>query len=142
MRWSERRTAVRSTFEDDFHTSTPSDVRPRPPSLILFSLDEKAFLKKSVCFHVFNSFPRDMVFVRSELSSIGRVEAYRSRRPFVAHGLRVGFTSSIDVRTTRPSIRLRSFRILLFLYASMDGHHSALLRPPDTSPLAMETSHI
>ncbi len=38
MRWSERRTAVRSTFCDDFHTSTPSDARPRPPSLILFSL--------------------------------------------------------------------------------------------------------
>jgi len=38
MRWSERRTAVRSTFEDDFHTSTPSDARSRPPSLILVSL--------------------------------------------------------------------------------------------------------
>src|SRR5882762_2064017 len=36
MRWSERRTAVRCTF--DFHTFTPSDARPRPPSLILFSL--------------------------------------------------------------------------------------------------------
>jgi uncharacterized protein (TIGR00369 family) len=33
------RTADRCTldFRDDFHTSTPSDVRPRPPSLILFS---------------------------------------------------------------------------------------------------------
>jgi hypothetical protein len=38
MRCSERRTAVRSTFEDDFHTSTPSDARSRPPSLILVSL--------------------------------------------------------------------------------------------------------
>jgi hypothetical protein len=27
-----------STFCDDFHTSIPSDVRPHPPSLILFSL--------------------------------------------------------------------------------------------------------
>jgi hypothetical protein len=35
------RTADRRTvhFRDDFHTFTPSDVRPRPPSLILFSLD-------------------------------------------------------------------------------------------------------
>jgi TonB family protein len=39
MRWSERRTAVRSTFEDDFHTFIPSDARSRPLSLILFSLD-------------------------------------------------------------------------------------------------------
>ena len=41
MRWSERRTAVRSTFLNDFYTFTPSDARPRPPSLILFSLDAK-----------------------------------------------------------------------------------------------------
>ncbi len=27
------------TFRDDFHTFTPSDARPRPPSLIFFSLD-------------------------------------------------------------------------------------------------------
>jgi hypothetical protein len=27
------------TFSDDFHTFTPSGARPRPPSLILFSLD-------------------------------------------------------------------------------------------------------
>jgi hypothetical protein len=40
MRWSERRTAPRPHF-DDFHTTTPSDSRPRPPSLILFSLDGK-----------------------------------------------------------------------------------------------------
>ena len=39
------RTADRCTlhFRDDFHTSTPRDARPRPPSLILFSLgDEEA----------------------------------------------------------------------------------------------------
>ena len=41
MRWSERRTAVRSTFEGDFHTSTPSDAHSRPPSLILVSLDDE-----------------------------------------------------------------------------------------------------
>src|SRR5947199_10136293 len=39
MRWSERRTVVRFTFGDDFHTSTASDARPRPLSLIWFSLD-------------------------------------------------------------------------------------------------------
>ena len=39
MRWSERRTAVRSTL-DDFHTSTPRDARSRPPWLILFSLGD------------------------------------------------------------------------------------------------------
>src|SRR5437016_5628769 len=38
MRWSEQRTAVRSTFSDDVRTSTPSDARLRPQSLILFSL--------------------------------------------------------------------------------------------------------
>ena len=34
------RTADRRTlhFSDDFHTFTPSDARPRPPSLSLFSL--------------------------------------------------------------------------------------------------------
>jgi hypothetical protein len=37
MRWSERRTAVRSTFE--MSSTLPARVtRPRPPSLILFSL--------------------------------------------------------------------------------------------------------
>jgi hypothetical protein len=46
MRWSERRTAVRSTFEDDFHTSTPSDARSRPPSLILVSLDAFAAITR------------------------------------------------------------------------------------------------
>ena len=37
------RTADRGTLHsrDDFHSSTPSDARPRPPSLILFSLDGK-----------------------------------------------------------------------------------------------------
>jgi membrane protein implicated in regulation of membrane protease activity len=38
MRWSERRTDVRSHLRDDFHTSITSDMRSRPPSLILFSL--------------------------------------------------------------------------------------------------------
>jgi hypothetical protein len=37
MRWSERRTALRHT-PDDFDTSTARDARPRPPSLIFFSL--------------------------------------------------------------------------------------------------------
>src|SRR6266853_1923895 len=44
MRWSERRTAVRSTFWDDFHTFTPTNARPRPPSLSFVSLDAKAFV--------------------------------------------------------------------------------------------------
>src|SRR4051812_21218953 len=39
MRWSERRTAVRFTFCDDFHPFTPIDARSCPPSLILFWLD-------------------------------------------------------------------------------------------------------
>ena len=38
-RWSEPRAALRSTFEMTSTPSTPSDARPRPPSLILFSLD-------------------------------------------------------------------------------------------------------
>jgi hypothetical protein len=39
-----KRTADRRTlhFLDDFPTSTPSDARSRPPSLILFSLDHDA----------------------------------------------------------------------------------------------------
>ena len=39
MRWSERRTAARLTFKDDFKTLDAIDARSRPPSLILFSLD-------------------------------------------------------------------------------------------------------
>ena len=38
MRWSERRTAIRSTLEITSTTSTPSDARYSPPSLILVSL--------------------------------------------------------------------------------------------------------
>jgi hypothetical protein len=49
MRWSERRTAVRSTFEGDFHTSTPSDARSRPPSLILCLVRPMKFLTQLLC---------------------------------------------------------------------------------------------
>ncbi len=41
MRWSERRTAVRSAFEMTSTLSLRATRRPRPPSLILFSLDRE-----------------------------------------------------------------------------------------------------
>jgi hypothetical protein len=47
-----QRTADRRAlhFLDDFHTSTASDARSRPPSLILFSLDVEALFMRELGF--------------------------------------------------------------------------------------------
>ena len=82
MRWSERWAAVRSTFWDDFHTFTPSDARPGPPSLILFSLDAKAH-------------PYDIILAAAYRGRFGHVRRSRCNRNRGAH-FGGGFASSTD----------------------------------------------